>query len=99
MQNLNILVLSANAEILKVILRILNKRENWNADGLDNFDNVLEKYQEKNFDVVIYDVGITAEKGAELHTEFQKSNADVKTIWHYGGGSGLLFNEIKSSIK
>lgn len=81
----NVLVLSPHTEILKVTMQVLsNKPESLNIDGLDNFDNVLEKYQEKKYDLVIFDVGVTAEKGAKLTSEFQKLNPKVKTLWHYG---------------
>jgi hypothetical protein len=33
-----------------------------------------------------------------LKTAFEKINPQIKMIRHYGGGGGLLFNEIEEAV-
>lgn len=99
MNNLNILVISINPDLLEVILRLVNNRETWKGTGAESIEQSKEKFQEDNFDIVLYDVGVTEDNEKELTQFFKNLKPDVITIKHYGGGSGLLYNEIQAALE
>jgi len=94
MKRLQILVLSSHAKMLKIILRALNKSEYWEAVGTKNFQEGIQEFQKNKIDIILFGIGVTPETASKATSEFQKSNPNLKTVWHYGGGTGLLFNEI-----
>jgi hypothetical protein len=48
--------------------------------------------------LVLIGGGVDEESERKLKAEFEKVNAQIKIIRHYGGGSGLLFNEINEAL-
>lgn len=98
MKQTEILVLGKHADILKTILRLINKIDSWNGEGAATEDEVLEKCQNKNYDILLLDVGVSASSEQKLREKLRASHPSLKIIQHFGGGSGLLFNEIRAVI-
>ena len=98
MTTTEILVLGKHADILKTILRLINKIEHWNGEGAATEEEVLEKCQDKNYDILLLDVGVSSASEQMLREQLKTSHPNLKIIQHFGGGSGLLFNEIQAVI-
>ncbi len=98
MKTTEILVLGKHADILKTILRLINKRENWNGEGAATEQEVIEKCQSKDYDLLLLDVGISSAGEQMLREQLNTTCPNLTIIQHFGGGSGLLFNEIQAVI-
>ena len=77
---------------------MIHTQSDWKAIGALTDDEAIEKFRETNFDLVLIGGGVKEESELKLKAEFEKVNAGIKIIRHYGGGSGLLFNEIQEAI-
>ena len=94
----NILVIGRHTEILEVILRLINGEPNWQAIGSLADDKAIALFNEQLFDIVLIGGGVNDESIATLTDRFKAKNPLSKIIKHYGGGSGLLFNEIQEAL-
>ena len=91
---LEILVVGTNDKILEVVLRLLNKNEEWHATGVSNAEDVLIQCNAKEYQVLLIGAGLKDEIEKKLSTEVKNIYPSIHIIPHYGGGSGLLFAEI-----
>jgi len=98
MQKNQILVICTHEEILQTILRLINNNENWNATGTSNIENAVELFHQYAFDLVLLGSGISDEKENKIKKIFKHQNPQIKIIQHFGGGSGLLSNEIQAAL-
>ncbi|SEI71002.1 hypothetical protein SAMN04487995_1817 [Dyadobacter koreensis] len=90
----NILVIGRHEEILETVLRIINKSENWIALGALTDEEAIALFEKQKFDIVLLCGGIQEECEAVLRDTFKRKDPEIIIIQHYGGGSGLLSNEI-----
>jgi hypothetical protein len=95
---LNILVIGRHAQIMETILRLINSQPEWKAEGALTDAEAEMKFKVGKFDLVLIGGGVEASSEGNLKTEFEKINPQIKVVRHYGGGSGLLFNEIEEAI-
>ncbi|MEO6684825.1 MAG: response regulator receiver protein [Dyadobacter sp.] len=91
---IKILAIGRHEEILETVLRIINKSENWTAQGALTDAKAIALFEEQKFDIVLLCGGIEEECEAVLRTTFTQKDPDIIIIQHCGGGSGLLSNEI-----
>jgi DNA-binding NtrC family response regulator len=98
MQKIQILVICMHEEILQTILRLINNNENWNAAGTSNIENAIEFFHQHAFDLVLLGSGISDEGENKIKKIFTLQNPQIKIIQHFGGGSGLLSNEIFAAL-
>lgn len=94
----NILVIGRHTEIMGVILRLINGQPNWNAVGALADDKAMELFEQQLFDIVLIGGGVNDESIDTLTNRFKAKSPFIKIIKHYGGGSGLLFNEIQEAL-
>ncbi len=94
----NILVIGRHVQIMETILRLINSQPRWTAEGALTDEDALVKFNGVDFNLVLIGGGVEESSEARLKTEFEKRNPQIKMIRHYGGGSGLLFNEIEEAI-
>jgi len=95
---LNILVVGRHLQIMETILRLIHTQPAWQAIGALTDTEAIEKFRENNFDLVLIGGGVEEESELKLKAEFEKVNPLIKIVRHYGGGSGLLFNEIQEAL-
>ena len=95
---INILVIGRHQEILETVLRIINKSENWIAQGTQTDEEAISLFNQQKFDIVLLCGGIAEESEAALRTVFTEKDPEIIIIQHYGGGSGLLSNEIMHAL-
>lgn len=98
MQKIQILVICHHEEILQTILRLINKNERWQAVGTDADEKAVELFHQHAFDLVLLGSGISNESENKLRKIFRYQNPQIKIIQHFGGGSGLLSNEIEAAL-
>lgn len=95
----NILIISTNEEALEVLLRLVNKREQWKGFGVHSVKEAQHIFSTVNIDIVLFNVGLCPEEEHELVQFFNDQKEDIIIIQHYGGGSGLLYNEIQYALE
>ncbi|HPS65949.1 MAG TPA: hypothetical protein PK447_10275 [Ignavibacteria bacterium] len=93
-----ILYIGRNKEILQTILRLLNKDERWKAEGASDDEEAIELFHRHKFDIILLGPGLEKESENKLRALFKFHNPDIIIIQHYGGGSGLLNNELLRAI-
>ncbi|AQX85290.1 hypothetical protein I6H88_20875 [Elizabethkingia bruuniana] len=96
MKTLNFLVLGKNKEILEVLKRLIENNEGWNAELLFDEDASYEYLKTNNVDILLLSSGLDLEYEQEIKKYTLSLDKDIKVIDHYGGGSGLLKNEVYS---
>lgn len=98
MEKTNILYIGRNAEIRDTVVRLLNKREDWNGVGVVQDDEARALFADTAFDLVLFGPGISADEEAALRDYFTAQRPEVKLVQHYGGGSGLLLSEVMMAL-
>ena len=94
MDSLQFLVIGKNQEILDTLKRIIENNEGWKAE-IKSDETVCYNYiKENQVDIVLLSSGLEEKFENEMKTFCQNLDKDVKVIDHYGGGSGLLKNEV-----
>lgn len=95
---ISILVVATNGSILETILRLLNKIDGWSAAGVTSIGEVLAFCDEKVPNILLVGAGLGANDERAILEGVSKRYPDIKIIWHYGGGSGLLYAEIYQGL-
>lgn len=94
MKTLQFLVIGKNQEILDTLKRIIENNEGWKAE-IQSDENVCYNYLKENqVDIVLLSSGLEEQFEKDIKVFCENLNQDVKVIDHYGGGSGLLKNEV-----
>jgi len=97
MKKISILVIGRHPQIMETVLRLINSQPSWKAEGAITDEEAVGKFN-SNFNLVLIGGGVAESSEEKLKTAFEKINPQIKMIRHYGGGSGLLFNEIEEAI-
>ena len=91
---LNILAVGHDAAIMQVVERLINSHAGWVATIAASTEQALAVFGEKEFQIVFVCAGIGAAEEEELRQRLLQLNRAVVVTRHYGGGSGLLENEV-----
>ena len=83
---------------METVLRLMNQNENWNAVGALTDDEAVEKFHQHTFQLVLLGGGIQEASERKLRSLFTFQDPGISIIQHYGGGSGLLSNEIMEAL-
>jgi hypothetical protein len=94
-----ILVLGRHPEIVATVLRLINATDQWEAQGCIHDREAIQVFDQVDFDMVLLGSGISPASEAILCGYFRDKKPGIKIIQHYGGGSGLLFNEIVQALQ
>jgi len=94
MKTLQFLVIGKNQEILDTLKRIIENNEGWKAE-IQSDENICYNYLKENqADIVLLSSGLEEQFEKDIKVFCESLDQDVKVIDHYGGGSGLLKNEV-----
>jgi DNA-binding NtrC family response regulator len=93
-----IMYVGANAEINAVMHRLLNTHEGWEGEIADSTEGAIERAHRQQFDVVLLGNGIADEDERKLRAILTLHDPEIIIIEHYGGGSGLLENEVLAAL-
>ncbi|MDV6166868.1 hypothetical protein R1T16_00420 [Flavobacterium sp. DG1-102-2] len=98
MKKINILYTGMHPEILETVVRLINNNERWAGYGAGSSELAIKLFKETDFDLVLLGCGIPQECEDSLREAFAAHNPNCRIVQHYGGGSGLLSNEILSAL-
>lgn len=98
MKKIEILVICTHKEILATIIRLINKDPEIQATPSLTTENTLELFNSKVFDLVLLGAGLSEKEEVELIKKIKEISPETAVIEHYGGGSGLLFTEIRQAL-
>ncbi|MCE7063783.1 response regulator receiver protein [Dyadobacter sp. CY326] len=98
MVNVNILVLADHQEILETIIRLINKNEEWNGVGVSDYQEAAQAFEKSKFDLVLLGVGVDDETESRILQLCHSNDPGIVCMRHFGGGSGLLYSEIKHAL-
>ncbi|RYE22587.1 MAG: hypothetical protein EOP51_12865 [Sphingobacteriales bacterium] len=96
---IKILYIGRHAEILETVVRLLNANEEWFGIGAATDEEALQLFSKYDFSLVLLGCRIEEESEHLLLTAFRNLKPDIVIVQHYGGGSGLLRNEITSALE
>lgn len=99
MQQTSILYIGTNNDITATVSRLLNARENWCGVCVDSTDKAKAAFNERLFDIVLIGNGLKNEEESALKNHIESFYPTTKVVTHYGGGSGLLYNEIITALQ
>ena len=95
---MQILVIGRHTEILETVVRLLNKEEKWMASGASSDTKAIRLFDEQDPAIVLLCAGIEEESEIAIRRYCTDKNPSIVIIQHYGGGSGLLKNEILQAL-
>ena len=98
MRKIEIRVVGRHPQIMETVLRLINQNENWNAVGALTDEDAVEKFYQHTFQLVLLGGGIEEASERKLRSLFTFQDTGIIIIQHYGGGSGLLSNEIMEAL-
>jgi len=93
-----ILYIGKHPEILETVVRLINANENWFGIGAENEQEAIDLFPKYDFSIVLLGCGLSSETEKQLTEIFIKIQPKIHVIEHFGGGSGLLKNEILSAL-
>ena len=89
---LDILVVGRERAILDVVERLINSHQGWKATIVSTEEAVVNVFEEQHFPIVLVCAGFSAQEEESLRQRLAGKETVVSR--HWGGGSGLLENEI-----
>jgi len=95
---LTILYIGRDAEITMVMQRLLNARNEWMGLTACADDEAIAICKKQHLDLVLLGNGIDQKSENYLREQLIALSPGLKIIQHYGGGSGLLYGEIMTTI-
>ena len=98
MADINILVLADHAEILETMIRLINKNDQWQGTGVSTLEEARSAFKINTFDLVLLGVGVNDETESQILRLCDSVAPKTVCMRHYGGGSGLLYSEIKHAL-
>jgi DNA-binding NarL/FixJ family response regulator len=98
MSKVEILVIGRHPQILETVLRLINQNESWNAVGALTDEEAIELFHKHSFELVLLGGGIEESSEKKLRSLFNFQDPRITIIQHFGGGSGLLSNEIMEAL-
>jgi len=96
---LHILAVGREPAILEVVKRLINAHEGWAATTALTDAGALDAFQREHCPIVLVGAGVTEKEENALRGQLLAIDPHVTVIRHYGGGSGLLENEIYEILK
>jgi hypothetical protein len=95
---IQLLVIGRHEEILQTLVRLINKNEAWEAKGCLQDEEAIQLFDTVHFDMILLSSGIAKHCEDSLCLHFRNKRPAIKIVQHYGGGSGLLSNEILQAL-
>jgi hypothetical protein len=94
MEKLNILAVGRNDDIMEVVCRLINSHTEWTGAAVTEDAEALRLLDQQHFNILLLCAGISAAEERSLVMNALQLQPQLRVIQHYGGGSGLLENEI-----
>lgn len=98
MNKVEILVIGKNEKLLQAIIRLINGNEQWNGIGAGSDEEAIEKFHQRDFDMVLLTDGISAEEERKLKKIFFLQRPDIIVLQHNDAKTDLLSIEIMDAL-
>ncbi|WP_316747763.1 hypothetical protein [Pedobacter gandavensis] len=98
MKKKDILVICCHPGILATLTRLIEKSGEFIVTGTSTAEETLNRFSAGSFDLVLMGAGLAPEAEKELEQDLNRINPETPVVYHFGGGSGLLFTEIKQAL-
>lgn len=95
---LNILAIGRDLAILQVVERLINSHDGWAATIVTKEEEAIAAFDKTDFRIVFVCAGVTGEEEEALRLRLRQLHPGVVVTRHFGGGSGLLENEVLAII-
>jgi PleD family two-component response regulator len=99
MDRTQILVVGRNKDIVPVLQRLIDKNEHWQCSVAYEDEEAILAFQQMQYDIVLLSSGIEAASESKLCSIFRFQQPEIIILQHYGGGGGLLENEIRHALE
>nr|WP_295864634.1 hypothetical protein [uncultured Chitinophaga sp.] len=96
--SLKLLAIGYDPAIMQVVERLLNSHAGWEGIAALTREEGLEKTISGYYDAILLCVGVSAEDEEAIRQAVSHHSSSTKVIRHYGGGSGLLENELRAAL-
>lgn len=90
----NILSIAAHDDIRRIMNRLVNTREGWQGQAAVDVNEAEALLADEEFDLILIGVGVSESAENQLREFCTHLTFQPKLVRHYGGGSGLLYNEV-----
>ena len=98
MKKIEILVVCCHPEISATIIRLIDKGEEMAGTAVASPEEAMINFTARPYDLVLIGAGLAPEREQLLEVELKKQRPEVPVVYHFGGGSGLLYTEIKRAL-
>lgn len=96
--SVSILFIARTPQIVEIVVRLIDSVEGWTARGCLSNETAMELFLSNEYDLIMLGSGLEPASELELTRFFESHKPNIPVIQHYGGGSGLLFGEIKAAL-
>jgi len=98
MSKIEILVTGRNEAIVRPILKLINDNDDWITTSAATGEEAIEKFHQRNFDLVVLTHDISEEEDRKLRKIFTIQNPDIIILRHSCDDNGLLSAEIRAAL-
>lgn len=93
------MVVGREPHITHTVLRLLNGQPGWRAVGALTDAEAEHLFRRSPADLVLIGGGVDEASEIQLQARCRQIKCDTRFVRHYGGGSGLLFGEIRHALE
>lgn len=93
-----ILVFGKHPEIMETVLRLLRNSGLYEAEGDYSVSGILRELDQNPFDLLLLGGGVHKTEEVEIRKHLEFNGIHLPVVQHFGGGSGLLFAEIRTAL-
>ncbi|HXB95558.1 MAG TPA: hypothetical protein VNU70_10380 [Puia sp.] len=96
---MEILVVGRDTAILEVVRRLIDSHPGWTATTATGEKEAVDLFRQGNYPIVFIGAGFSQKEEEALRQRLLQLDPAVTVTRHYGGGSGLLENEILAILQ
>ena len=99
MNRTEILVAGRNKDSADSIVELMDKNNDWVFMQAATDEEAIEKFHQRNFDIVLITNGINDDEERKLRKIFTIQNPDIIILTHYGSEGNLLADKINAALE
>lgn len=99
MDRTEILVTGNNRDSVNSIVELMDNNNDWVCTYAATNEEAIEKFHQRNFDIVLLTNGINDDEERKLRKIFTLQNPDIVILKHYGNEGNLLTDEINAALE
>lgn len=95
----NLLLICKNSKISETLCRVLSNQSEYSVTSVTDIKELYVHLRRSHCDGVLLGSGLSDAEEEEVSVWIMENAPETRLIHHYGGGSGLLFNELKIAFE